>query len=256
MQYSATHIGPFYMTESEREERSRYDKKVGEREIPLNKDELMVHLKDIGIENPVGSKDKLQKLCVQNNLPTKKKVDKILEGWVGKQKGYFQILYERGWIDVTNISKYTMNGKKDIYGKLIPNTSLIEMMKLQVDFANEETLLESFARTLGVRAGKSPPGHPEVAGKGIEFVWGAGKVCFRFHPLQDKKTKSGFIALVHSCLSDKVLSIERVRSFARQARQYMLAYKCISEQIKVVNEEDKAVNKMLHLLMERCVKLF
>jgi hypothetical protein len=255
MQYSATHIGPFYMTESEREER-RYDKKVGEREIPLNKDELIVHLKEIGIENPVGSKDKLQKLCVQNNLPTKKKVDKILEGWVGKQKGCFQILYERGWIDVTNISKYTMNGKKDIYGKLIPNTSLIEMMKLQVDFANEETLLESFARTLGVRAGKSPPGHPEVAGEGIEFVWGAGKVCFRFHPLQDKKTKSGFIALVHYCLSDKVLSIERVRSFARRARQYMLAYKCISEQIKVVNEEDKAVNKMSHSLMERCVKLF
>jgi hypothetical protein len=57
-------------------------------------------------------------------------------------------------------------------------------------FANEETLLESFAHTLGVRAGKSPPGHPEVAGEGIEFVWGAGnKVCFRFHPLQDKKNK-------------------------------------------------------------------
>ncbi len=36
----------------------------------------------------------------------------------------------------------------------------------------------------------------------------------------------------------------------------MLAYKCISEQIKVVNEEDKAVNKMSHSLMERCVKLF
>jgi hypothetical protein len=88
---------------------------------------------------------------------------------------------------VTNISKYTMNGKKDIYSKIIPNTSLTQMMKLQVDFVNEETLLESFTCTLRVRAGKSPPGHPEVAGDGIKFVWGAGKVCFRFHPLQDKK---------------------------------------------------------------------
>jgi hypothetical protein len=50
------------------------------REVCLNKDKLMTHLRDVGIENPVGSKEKLRSLCKQNNLPTKKKVDKILEG--------------------------------------------------------------------------------------------------------------------------------------------------------------------------------
>jgi hypothetical protein len=48
-----------------------------------------------------------------------------------------------------------MNGKKDMYGKLIPDMSL-QIMKMQVDFANEETLLEPFVHTLGARASKSP----------------------------------------------------------------------------------------------------
>jgi hypothetical protein len=63
------------------------------------------------------------------------------------------------------------------------------MMNLQIDFANEETLLESFVCTLDMRTGKLPPGHPEVTGEGIEFDLGAGKVCFWFHLLQDKKQK-------------------------------------------------------------------
>jgi hypothetical protein len=255
MQFSDTDVGPFYLTVEQREQR-RYDTKIGTKEIPLSKDELTKNLKEVGIQNPPGTKDKLQKLSILNNLPTKKTVDKIQEGWVNKQKGCLQILYERGWIDESKISQYTMYGKKDIYGKTIPNTSLIEMLKLQTDFANEETLIESYSRTLGVRSGKSPPGHPEVAGEGIEFVWGAGKVCFRFHPLKDKKTKDDFINLVHYCLSDEVLSVDRVRSFARRARQYMLAYRSISEQIDVADDDDKKENKMSHALIEKCVKLF
>jgi hypothetical protein len=62
--------------------------------------------------------------------------------------------------------------------------------------------------------------------------------------------------LVHYCLSDEVLSVDRVRSFARRARQYMLAYRSISEQIDVADEEDKKDNKMSHALIKKCVKLF
>jgi hypothetical protein len=36
----------------------------------------------------------------------------------------------------------------------------------------------------------------------------------------------------------------------------MLAYKSIAEQIEVMDEDQKEVNKMSHSLMERCVKLF
>jgi hypothetical protein len=53
-----------------------------------------------------------------------------------------------------------------------------------------------------------------------------------------------------------VLSIERVRSFAKWARQYMVAYKSISEQIDSTDKDKKEVNKMSHSLMEKCVKLF
>jgi hypothetical protein len=82
------------------------------------------------------------------------------------------------------------------------------MLKFQTDFSNEETLIESYSYTLRVRFGKSPTGHPEVAGEGIEFLWGVGKVCFRFHPLKDTKLKADFINLVHYCLSEEFLSVD------------------------------------------------
>jgi hypothetical protein len=59
MQYSTTDSGVFYMTEKERDER-RYDRKAGEREVSLNKDELPIFLQEVGINNPLGPKRKLQ----------------------------------------------------------------------------------------------------------------------------------------------------------------------------------------------------
>ena len=138
----------------------------------MNKDELIHNLTELGISKPLGCREKLQLLCKQNNLPIKKQVDKVIEGWVGKSKGSLQLLYERGWIDVDKLKQYTVNGKVDIYGSIIPGTSLTAMMLEQTDFANEESLLEMYARMMGVESGKSPIAHPEVAGEGVEFDWG------------------------------------------------------------------------------------
>jgi hypothetical protein len=70
-------------------------------------------------------------------------VDKIVEGWVGKPKGSFQILWERGLI---NPSKergyYTVKGKKDALGKIVEGSSFRTLIKAQPDFAEEETLLQ------------------------------------------------------------------------------------------------------------------
>jgi hypothetical protein len=85
MQFCATDMGPFYLTVEQREQR-RYDTKIGMKEILLSKDELTKFLRELGIENPPGTKDRLHKLSVSNNLPRKKTVDKIQEGWVSKQK--------------------------------------------------------------------------------------------------------------------------------------------------------------------------
>jgi hypothetical protein len=43
-----------------------------------------------------------------------------------------------------------------------------------------------------------------------------GRCVSGFTLFRTKKIISGFISLVHYCLSDKVLSIERVTSFARR----------------------------------------
>ncbi len=63
--------------------------------------------------------------------------------------------------------------------------------------------------------------------------------------------------VVHYCLSPAVLPTEKVRSFARRARQYMLAYKAVEEQMEDadMDEESKDV-KMSHTLMEKCVNMF
>jgi hypothetical protein len=62
-------MGPFYMI-AERREEMRYDKKKDMKEISLSKDELMRDLKEVGTENPPGTKDKQHdKLSVLNHIP-------------------------------------------------------------------------------------------------------------------------------------------------------------------------------------------
>jgi hypothetical protein len=45
-------------------------------------------LREVGIQNPPGTKDKLHKLSVLNNLPTKKWLIKYKDGFVNKKAVY------------------------------------------------------------------------------------------------------------------------------------------------------------------------
>jgi hypothetical protein len=56
----------------------------------------------------------------ENGIATKETTDKLNEGWQGKAKGLLQVLWERGFIHATNVEKYTMNGRQDACGVLIP----------------------------------------------------------------------------------------------------------------------------------------
>jgi hypothetical protein len=107
--FKETDTGPIYFSESQREER-KHDKAVRIKEVSLNKDEMTLHLNNIGITKAAGVKKKLQLLCQQNNLPIVKQVNKVLEGWIGKPKGSLQLLYKQSWIDVEKLSQYTVNG--------------------------------------------------------------------------------------------------------------------------------------------------
>ena len=101
-------------------------------------------------------------------------------------------------------------------------------MKKQPDFANEETLLQYHARILGCGLRCSPKCHPEIAGEGIEFMWGLAKVEYRIQPIENKKSKETFRDLVRQCIdSDNVLTLTRARKCAKRQRDYMIAYKAI-----------------------------
>jgi hypothetical protein len=103
-------------------------------------------------------------------------VERVIEGWTKKPKGSLQLLYEQGWIDVNKLNQYTVNEKVNMYGSIIPGTSLTAVMLEQNgDFPNEESLLELYARMMGLDSGKSPIAQPEVAGEGVEFDWGLGR---------------------------------------------------------------------------------
>jgi hypothetical protein len=112
--------------------------------------------------------------------------------------------------------------------------------------------------------GRLPIVHPEIAGEGIEYDWGAGKIYYCGQPIKDKWTLEKFLKLVKYCLSDAILLKDRVCLFAWHLRQYMLGYKAVSKQFE---EQQSSVDdggdlsekedvRMSHALMEKCVSLF
>lgn len=254
--------GPYYMNRARRES-TKYDKSDGSSiEVELTKDELIANLKRIGV-NAKGKKDHLVNLCKNNNLPLTKTVTKVEEGWSGKAKGALQILYERGWIDPKKSHMYyTKAGKTDIYGNIDETTSIDSLIAKQPDFLEQETLLQCYAKELGVESDRSPVCHPEIAGEGIEFNWGCAKVHYRSEPIARKRSKENFYSLVDECLGPTVLSITQCRNNARRARMYMLAYKALEDSYTTSNQNKKEEKKIKdsarynHTLIEKCISLF
>jgi hypothetical protein len=95
----------------------------------------------------------LQAAATLHGMSIEEQKEKVIEGWKGKSKGLIHVLWERGWINTT-ISKtyhhYSINGKKDIFGNLQPETSLWNLMENCADFQEEETMLQTMGRLMGV----------------------------------------------------------------------------------------------------------
>ena len=197
---------------------------------------------------------------------------------MGKQKGSFHALYERGWIDLLlDPKEYTMQGPLDLYGNCCLEKSIKSLISLQPDFLNEETLLQTYYKKLGVLSDRTTVAHCEVAGKGIELNWGFSKIVYRLKPLEDKRNKNIFQGLVRSVLAKDILTLSVCCSNVHRARQYMLAYVAIEEHKKyqsIVNSQQpnnaqyniKVEGKptlsqhdntnITHALIENCFDLF
>ena len=157
------------------------------------------------------------------------------EGWVGSPKGLKQVLWERGWIDPSHYSSYT---KKTLQG-------LLEKCQ---DFIEEPSAMEILFRKLSthnqcnIYLMSSPKYHCEIAGEGIEFVWGLTKKRFRNIPLHDKNCKEKFQDCVKACINH--ISIDNVRNFSGKCRRYMLAYENISKDSLGYDSIEKFVKKV------------
>ena len=104
----------------------------------------------------------------------------------------FQVLWERGFINEEEKTKYTVDVKKDDFGVKQNDKSLKYLLKNCVDFAEEESLLQTNARKMGVLVDRTPKCHAKIAGEGIEYSWGVSKCLYRKYPLKSKKQTKHF----------------------------------------------------------------
>ena len=57
------------------------------------------------------SKEELDELAKKFDIELTYDLEVVEEGWLGNPKGLLQVLWEKGWIDENNVSKYTLKGK-------------------------------------------------------------------------------------------------------------------------------------------------
>jgi hypothetical protein len=203
LQFLPHDVGPCWMTPAERvatrkDHPSGKMKRTQQKVVDLTKD-----LQAKGVLG-MGDKKELQRLCSNNDVPIEKLEMGIVEGWEGKAKGMLQILFERGIIDPTGMSEYTVDGRNDAFGNLITETSLRHLMEQLSDFQDEETLLQYHGRRLGVKVDQTPKCHPEMAaGEGVETIGQQQKVSIVACQYLEKDQKQNFVSLWQDVLTHK-----------------------------------------------------
>ena len=176
----------------------------------------------------------------------------VTPGYVGKQKGLKQILFERGWLDPDLIQKYYLNPK----GAEEEDEPLClkQLLSKCTDFLEEESQMVFIMKTINVSVEMSPKCHPELAGQGVEYCWGKSKKYYRAQrsAIAGSLSEDAFDKLVTKSLrgdgdeSDAPMTLLSVLRFSRKAHFYRMAYHSLSsheDTIKLKDIEDSV--KML-----------
>jgi len=118
--------------------------------------------------------------------------DEILEGWIGKQKGLLQVLWERGWIDPSEkMQNYVVDKKQkwlDPAGNILPEFKLdakkfvlTDLLSNCPDFKYEKSAMQKLAEDLSSLHDRkidlliTPKYHCKLAGEGIKYGLGCSK---------------------------------------------------------------------------------
>ena len=92
------------------------------------------------------------------------------------------------------------------------------------DFKTEITAMHELMEPLGIGMEQTPKGHPELAGRGIEYYWGKSKYEFRKHN-NFVSGKENFEKRVMTAL--KSVTLRHSRVFLRKANDYNRAYRML-----------------------------
>ena len=207
--------------------------KPGQSTTKLTKAELKKVLEGLAM-NVEGNVKQLQERARVAGIPITKTKGIVEEGFMGKPKGAAQILIERGFLNLagklSDGQACTMKGascKDDLTGVITidKTTSVIRMLKGCADFKNEKTQMMYICDLLGARLELTPKCHPEIAGRGIEYAWGYSKLRFRqdFNDAVAAHLRDN----VMTSLDRQVITTNRIRKFARKAREYKLTYSLV-----------------------------
>eukprot|EP01034_Spumella_vulgaris_P029312 gene29312-36339_t len=131
----------------------------------------------------------------------------IVPGFVGKPKGWAQILWERGLFKEGMVARITEKSEQQRAKKgLAPRGHVLLI---------------------------SPVCHPELAGVGIEYDWGVTKYWFR--RTNDCKLEH-LEANVERVSSEQIIGIDTVWRFSRRTREYARAYTLLSNDSTVTDD--------------------
>jgi hypothetical protein len=177
MVFQDTDDGPFWLSPADRVAK-RMDATRPNTQETRDKTKAVLYdeLTAIGVTLPKYmnriTKGSLRDLAVRHNLPLTITSDKVDEGWGGKAKGMFQVLWERGWVDEARWKDYRLVARDpDDDDRIIESLSLKFLMENCHDFQNEVTQLQTVASSYGMRVEMTPKYHAEIAGCGIEYSW-------------------------------------------------------------------------------------
>jgi hypothetical protein len=259
-------LGPVHMKKDQNVADRKYDREIGRKRKRKTKNELMNELIAARGYNPTKqyTRKQIEETATEFGLDLEHEVGVILEGWRGKPKGMFQILWERGWINTTKkFSDYSNDGKtyeKDENGDIMPQYlpfCLRYLLSECSDFKCEVTALEDLAARLStesstVKIKYTPKYHCEIAGEGIEYAWGFSKRFYRSLPLSRKKGIANFRKSVRE--SVEAVKVENVRRFGGKIRRYMLAYLHYDRRNGEENEENKATYQEIESFVKKTSK--
>jgi hypothetical protein len=196
-------------------------------------------------------------LCGPRNISITIEEQKVKEGWLGKPKGMLQILWERGWIDSTEVGtarsmRYSKDGKKEDFGQdrklkeASRQYALSYLLQQCTDLKDKKSDLDHLATELSgcdttILILFTLKYHCKLAGEGIEYCWGAAKRMYRKFPLNQKKSWESFRKSVAVCLSK--VNIEMCHQFLGKARGHMLGYHPQALEVEDGREEVKSFER-------------